>query len=172
MRSTDSNNQFRLTIELTPSTVWFSSLYNLMPKDKWEELKRRVYEEEGRKCYICGSTEPPFELHEFWEYDDKKHVQKLVGVHHLCRLCHMVKHIGFWCHTEDGRAKLKQIGLSRKDLIKHFCKVNQCSEKEFLQHEENALKTWRERSKHRWKQDFGKYKNYIDWKKVKDRRRK
>ncbi|MBO3809708.1 MAG: hypothetical protein FGF50_08970 [Candidatus Brockarchaeota archaeon] len=161
----------KLTIELVPSTVWFSSLYNLMPEDKWRELKKQIYEEEG-ECYICGSTESPFELHEFWEYDDKNHVQKLIGVHHLCRLCHMIKHIGFWCHTEDGRTKLKQIGLSREDLIKHFCKVNQCSEKDFLQHEDNAFKIWRERSKHQWRQNFSKYKNYIDKEKVKDRGRK
>lgn len=172
MRSSDSNKQFKLTIELVPSTVWFSSLYNLMPEDKWRELKKQIYEKEGIECYICGSTNPPFELHEFWEYDDKNHVQKLVGVHHLCRLCHMIKHIGFWCHTNEGIAKLKKAGLSKKDLMKHFCKVNQCSEKDFLQHEDTAFKVWRERSQHQWKQNFGKYKNYIDKEKVRDRGRK
>jgi hypothetical protein len=144
----------------------------MMSEDKWRELKRKVYEEERRKCYVCGSTEPPFELHEFWEYNDKNHVQKLVEVHHLCRLCHMVKHIGFWCHTEDGKAKLKEIGLSREDLVNHFCKVNQCSEKDFLQHEDNAFEIWRKRSRYQWKQEFSKYKTYIDKVKIKTNGRK
>lgn len=153
--------KFKLEIELVPSTVWFSSLYRLMPRDKWYALKRKVYAEEGHKCYICGSTKKPFELHEFWEYDDEKHIQKLVGVHHLCRLCHKVKHIGFWCHTPDGNAKLKQEGLTCEDIIKHFCKVNNCSRKDFFRHEKKAFEIWRERSKYEWKQDFGEYKGYM-----------
>lgn len=120
-----------------------------------------VYTEEGRKCYICGSEQGRFSLHEFWEYDDDKHIQKLCGLHHLCNLCHKIKHIGFWCHTVDGRTKLKQEDLDRKDLIEHFCKVNNCAKEEFLKHEDKAFEVWRERSKHRWKQDFGKYKELV-----------
>ena len=83
-KNTQKSKEFILTIDLVPRTVWFSSLYRLMPKEKWKTLKRKIYEKEGRKCYICGSTRPPFELHEFWEYDDENHIQRLVGTHHLC----------------------------------------------------------------------------------------
>ena len=151
----------RLEIELVPSTVWFSSLYRLLPKNEWYRLKDNVYAEEGRKCYICGSGQGRFSLHEFWEYDDDKHIQKLSGLHHLCNLCHKIKHIGFWCHTADGKLKLKQEGLDREDLIKHFCRVNNCTKEEFLKHEDKAFEVWRERSEYQWKQDFGKYKEFI-----------
>ncbi|MGB9760043.1 MAG: HNH endonuclease [Thermoproteota archaeon] len=152
--------KLKLTIELVPSTVWFSSLYRLTTKEKWEALKNQVYQEEGRKCYICGSERGPFELHEFWEYDEKEH-QKLVGVHNLCKLCHMVKHIGYWCYTHEGEEKMKKLGITRKTLMEHFCKVNGCAERDFEKHEEEAFETWRKRSKYEWKQDFGKYKEIL-----------
>jgi hypothetical protein len=58
--------------------------------------------------------------------------------------------------------RLKELGLSRKDLVKHFCKVNDCSEKEFLQHEDEAFKVWEKRSNYEWKQDFGTYTKYVE----------
>jgi len=114
----------KLTIELVPKTVWFSSLYRILKErgrlEKWREIKRMLYEKEGRRCYICGSEKGPFEAHEFWEYDDENHIQRLVAVHDLCSLCHKIKHIGFWCYTEDGRKKLKEMGLSKEDLVEHL----------------------------------------------------
>jgi len=156
--------KFKLTIELVPATIWFSSLYRLMSEKSWRKLKEEVYKKEGRKCWICGSTKGPFELHEFWEYDDKKHVQKLIGIHHLCRLCHMIKHFGLWEHTSKGKEKLRKMGLSREDLVRHFCKVNDCSKEDFLRHEKEAFELWRKRSLFDWKQDFGKYEKYITMK--------
>jgi len=128
----------------------------------WNRIKREIYAKEGCKCYICGTTEGRFSAHEFWEYDDEAHVQRLVAVHHLCNLCHKIKHIGFWCHTVEGRTKLRQEGLDREDLIKHFCSLNNCAREEFLKHEEEAFDVWRERSEHQWKQDFGKYGRLIN----------
>ena len=150
-----------LEIELVPSTVWRSSLYRLMSNNEWRSLKEEVYDKEGRKCYTCGSKEQPFSLHEFWEYNDDKHIQKLSAVHHLCNLCHKIKHIGFWCHTADGRMKLKQEGLNCDNLIEHFCIVNNCTIQDFLAHEYKAFDMWKERSKYQWKQDFGKYEAFI-----------
>jgi len=100
-------------------------------------------------------------LHEFWAYDDEKHTQTLSAIHHLCNLCHKIKHIGFWCHTADGRMKLKQAGLDRDDLIRHFCRVNNCTKQDFQEYEDNAFDVWRERSKHQWEQDFGNYREFI-----------
>ena len=153
--------KLKLTIELVPETLWHKSLYRLLPPDEWRKLKEEVFAREGYRCYICGSTSPPLELHEFWSYDDRRHIQKLVGVHHLCRLCHMVKHIGFHCHTRDGREKLKRLGLSHKSLIRHFCAVNGCSEEEFYKHKREAFRVWGIRSQHAWKQDWGEYNKYL-----------
>ena len=154
--------KFKLEIELVPSSVWYSSLYQLLPRNVWYRIKQRLYAEEGRECYICGSREGRFSAHEFWQYDDGALIQRLVAVHHLCNLCHKIKHIGFWCHTADGRAKLKEEGLDRQDLIKHFSKLNNCTQKEFLEHEDKAFDIWSERSKHQWKQDFGEFARYVN----------
>ena len=153
--------KFKLTIELVPSTVWFSSIYQIYKRNnqlnKWRKIKKELFEKEGRKCWICGAENTRLETHEFWEYDDKNHIQKLVAIHHLCSMCHKIKHIGFWCYTEDGRRQLKKEGLSREDLINHFCRVNNCSREDFEKQEMEAFKIWKERSKYGWKQDFGEY---------------
>ena len=150
----------KLTVELVPSTAWFLSLYRLLPKSVWYRLKSEVFAKEGRKCYVCNS-ERGLSLHEFWTYDDVKHIQKLSEFHHLCNLCHKIKHIGFWCHTTDGQEKLAQEGLRCEDLIEHFCKVNGCTRKEFDDHEKAAFEVWEKRSLHLWKQDFGEYGQFV-----------
>lgn len=156
-----TKKKFKLTIELIPSTVWFSSLYQFYKRNKrgnkWRRIKNKLYDLEGRRCFLCGKEGSRLEAHEFWEYDDKNHIQKLVAIHHLCSMCHKIKHIGFWCHTEDGRKKLAKYSLTREDLIVHFCEVNNCSKEEFEKHEEEAFEVWRERSKHEWSQDFRDY---------------
>jgi hypothetical protein len=140
-------SEFKLTIELVPSTIWFSSVNHILEKNnqlgKWREIKKELFEREGKKCWICNREGGRLEAHEFWEYDDENHIQKLVAIHHLCSTCHKIKHIGFWDSTED--------------LVNHFCKVNSCSRKEFEKHEEESFKIWRERSLHHWIQDFGDY---------------
>jgi len=144
-----------------PATTWFSSIYQIYKKNnklsEWIKIKEELFEKEGKRCWICGKEESHLEAHEFWEYDEKNHVQKLKAIHHLCQMCHKIKHIGFWCHTKDGQEKLKKEGLTREDLINHFCKVNNCSREEFEKHEKEAFRIWSERSKYKWKQDFGKY---------------
>ena len=154
--------KFKLEIELVPSSVWFSSLYQLLPRSMWYRIKQRLYAEEGRECHICGSKEGRLSAHEFWKYDDKEHIQRLVAIHHLCNLCHKIKHIGFWCYTAKGKANLKREGLNREDLMKHFCTVNDCTREDFLEHEEKAFDVWAERSKHQWKQDFGEFAKYLE----------
>jgi len=155
------NRRFKLEIELIPHTAWRLSLYNILPRSVWNEMKRQLYAEEGRKCYLCNSEKGALQAHEFWEYDDERNIQKLVAMHHLCNLCHKIKHIGFWCHTADGRAKLREEKLNRERLIQHFCEINNCTRKDFLEHEKQAFDLWKKRSKHRWKQDFGKFTKYI-----------
>lgn len=84
----------KLSIELVPSTVWDSSVYKLMSREVWDSIRNDFIKENGRKCQVCGETSGTMNLHEIWNYDDKKHVQKLEGFILLCRMCHHVKHIG------------------------------------------------------------------------------
>ena len=124
-------------------------------------MKQELYEKEGHKCWICGKKGSRLEAHEFWEYDNKNHVQKLAAIHHLCDMCHKIKHIGFWFYTEPGKEKLEKSELTTGDIINHFCEVNKCLEEDFEKHKEEALNLWRERSKHKWEQDFGEYEADI-----------
>ena len=123
--------------------------------EKWHQLKENLYQREGNKCWVCGKENTYLEAHESFEYDDKSRIQKLVGIHHLCRLCHKIKHIGFWCYTPEGWSKLIKERLTKLDLIKHFCSTNNCSQENYEFHKNAAFKRWEERSKHQWKQDLG-----------------
>ena len=145
----------KLKVELVPSTVWFSSLRNLLPRKIWDDIRNEIIKENGRKCQICGEIEGKMNLHEIWKYDDDRHIQKLEGFILLCGLCHHVKHIGL------AGILTKQGKLDYDKVIEHFCKVNNCSEKDFKKHVDRAFEIWRERSKHKWKQDFGKYEEFI-----------
>lgn len=145
----------KLSIELVPSTVWESSVYKLMSREVWDSIRNDFIKENGRKCQVCGETSGTMNLHEIWNYDDKKHVQKLEGFILLCRMCHHVKHIGL------AGILANQGKLGYDKVIEHFCKVNDCTKKEFEKHKAKAFEIWRERSEYEWNQDFGKYKESI-----------
>jgi len=145
----------RLIAELVPSTVWYSSLYRLLPREVWNGLREKIITENGRKCQVCGETEGKMNLHEIWSYDDAEFVQKLDGFILLCEMCHHIKHIGL------AGILAKEGKLDYDKVRKHFCTVNGCSEEEFETHLKNAFMVWSNRSKHQWKQDFGDYEALI-----------
>jgi hypothetical protein len=149
------NKDLKLTIELVPSTVWESSLYKLMPREVWNSIRDDFIKENGRKCQVCCEIEGKMNLHEVWKYDDVKHIQKLEGFILLCEMCHHVKHIGLaGILANQGR-------LDYDKVIAHFCNVNNCTKKEFENHRTEAFEIWGKRSEQNWKQDFGKYEEFI-----------
>jgi hypothetical protein len=158
-----TTENLKLTIELVPSTVWYASLNKYYKQtgqlQKWQQIKEALFAKEGRKCWICGKETYRLEAHESWGYDDASHVQRLDAIHHLCRPCHRIKHIGLWLHTQDGERMLRKEGLTGQDVVRHFCDVNKCSEREFHKHEDEAFSVWSKRSQHEWKQDFGIYEH-------------
>ncbi|MCW4018321.1 MAG: HNH endonuclease [Candidatus Bathyarchaeota archaeon] len=145
----------KLEIELVPSTVWYSSLYQLLPKEVWNKIRNSIILERGRKCQVCGETMGVMNLHEIWSYDDMNHIQKLEGFVLLCRMCHNVKHIGL-----SGMRAMKG-ELNFEDVSRHFCKVNGCSKAVFEKHKATAFEIWRLRSQHQWMQNFGEYAQYL-----------
>jgi len=145
----------KLEIELVPSTVWFSSLYRLLPREIWDGIRDEIIQEHGRKCQICGEKQGVMNLHEIWKYDDEKHFQKLEGFILLCRMCHHIKHIGLaGILADEGK-------LDYDEVIKHYSKVNGCTEKDFEENRTKAFNTWSRRSQHQWEQNFGKYEKSI-----------
>jgi hypothetical protein len=141
---------YRLTIELVPSTSWYSNLRNMAKPGVWDVIRRKAYADSGYRCSVCGYEGKLF-CHELWLYDDGEHVQKLGGFVALCELCHMVKHIGYagiFFENYSG-------------LIEHFKRVNNCSYGDFVLARAIAFDVWEERSRFNWVQDLGEYSDKV-----------
>ncbi len=152
-------HKMKLDIELVPKTSWYNNLRKYIDRKNWDKIRKETYSKYGSKCGICGA-EGRLNSHEIWEYDDKKHIQKLKGFIALCNDCHMIKHIGF-----AGIQALKGL-LDIDKLIEHFMKINKCDKKEFKRYKKEAFKQWKERSKYKWHVDLGEYKNIVKRKEI------
>lgn len=151
--------KFKLTIELVPKTCWFSNVRAVVSKNQWKNIASQVYSKAYHLCEICGGIGPkhPVECHEIWHYDDKKLIQKLVGMIALCPDCHMVKHIG-----------LAQIQNKGERAIRHLMKVNKINRSTAEQYVIDAFQMWGQRSSKQWKLDINHLKDYkIDIKQIK-----
>jgi len=147
-------NALRLSVELVPSTAWYSNLRNRLPKKDWDKIRHRTYAEYEYRCSIC-SVASKLNCHEIWEYDDTLHIQRLAGFVALCDWCHHVKHLGF-------AAILAARGqLDYEKLIEHFLRVNDCDRNTFEEHSKNAFEVWERRSRHEWRTDLGKYTDMV-----------
>jgi hypothetical protein len=152
--------ELRLKIELVPSTSWYNNLRWYITKKDWDKIRKATYATYGYKCGICGA-EGRLNCHEIWEYDDKKHIQKLKGFIALCDMCHHVKHIGLaGIMALEGK-------LDYKKVIEHFMSVNNCDRRTFEKHKKRVFEEWRERSKHKWYVDLGEYKSIIQHEAIK-----
>lgn len=149
------SNELKLKIELVPSTSWYNNLRKCLNRQDWDKIRKKAYANANYKCEICGEKEQ-LHCHEKWNYDDEKLIQELEGFEAICVNCHMIKHAGFSMHTEEGRRK-----FNRDKLIAHFCKVNNCDRDDFMKHENEAFKIWRERTQYQWKVDLGEYKKMV-----------
>jgi hypothetical protein len=144
----------KLEIELVPETAWKINFRTRISREGWDKIRKQAYSEADNKCGICRK-EGKLNCHEIWEYDDKKHIQRLKGFIALCDDCHMIKHIGFASiQASEGK-------LDMKKLIEHFLKVNGENKDVFEEHKSNAFSIWEERSKHKWRVDFGKWAELI-----------
>jgi predicted HNH restriction endonuclease len=144
----------RLDIELLPESSWNKNVRNMMGRDEWDKLRKKVYKLYKNKCGICGFkslrlVEPmtrrgKLHCHEIWEFDDEKHTQTLTGFIALCELCHAIKHIGF------AKIRADRGELSWDKLVGHYCKVNKCSRKDFKKDHKKAIELFKKRSRYDW----------------------
>ncbi len=134
-----------LTVELVPSTCWFSNLRSELNSKDWDIVRKRTYKQANYVCEVCGGRGPkwPVECHEIWQYDDENHIQKLVGLIGLCPSCHEVKHIGL-AGIRGRRANAKQ----------HLAKVNGWTEEQVEKYIKWAFKIWKDRSQYEWALDL------------------
>lgn len=137
--------QTRLTVELVPSTCWYTNVRSNVPKATWDRLRRQVAAEAGQRCEICGGRGRrwPVECHEVWHYDDEAKVQRLERLIALCPACHEVKHAGL----ASKRGRLPAV-------IQRLAAVNGWSEDDAALYLEAVFETWAQRSRHQWTLDI------------------
>ena len=162
--------ELRLTIERIPETAANSNLQQKAKKPEWDKIRNAAYAESDYRCGICGDDEARLECHEIFEYDDQKHIQKLIGFIALCPSCHRVKHTGWPILPKRDPRKLYDEGMSpdeisqlhREDIVRHPLKVNGCSREVWERHKKAARNKWRKRSKVDWTTDFGEWSHLVE----------
>ena len=142
----------RLTIELVPSSCWFSNVRSHVPSSVWEVLKKQTAKLTRYRCEICAGRGRrwPVECHEVWLYDDKTHTQTLVRLIALCPMCHKVKHIG-----------LASVNGEFDEVRAHLMKVNQWPQQATADaYIARAFHIFEERSQHEWALDISYLKRF------------
>ena len=139
----------RLSVELIPSTMGGINLRSLLTPEQWDTLRRKVYAKADYKCEACDASNIEVHCHEVWDYDDKKHLQKLIGLRCLCWECHRTTHL-----SDPG------IGGDLKTL-KHLVRVNGITLFKANRIVRRAYKQVMERSKHEWKLDTSWLGSYL-----------
>ena len=171
MENLKCNNSFSgspeplLTVELVPSTSWFTNVRSLLPEGEWDLVRRAVYRRARYRCEVCGGQGEahPVECHEVWAYDDERHIQRLEGLVALCPACHRVKHLG-----------LASVNGRYDEALQHLASVNGWTLAEAERYAGAAFAQWEERSRHPWKVDLGAlespaYSRWITQQQPKDR---
>lgn len=145
MRDLQQGEKRFLTVELVPSTCWFSNVRSEISKEEWDRLRTETYKNAGYRCEICGAKGRrwPVEAHEIWHYDDASHTQTLLRLQALCPDCHQVKHIGL----SEARGR-------RDEALRHLAKVNGWSIDDAEMYVEVQFEVWARRSQHRWRLDI------------------
>ena len=130
---------------MIPSTSFYRNLRSILPKERWDRIRKKVYQKARYACEVCGGkgSKWPIECHEIWEYNESKHIQKLAGLIALCPNCHSVQHMGLT--TLNGRAD---------EAEAHLKKVNGWTDKQVRKHVDEAWKIWKDRSSHEWELDI------------------
>ena len=152
----------KLRIELVPKKLWEQNLRlkDGLGKYRWDKLRREIIEKNGPRCTVCGSTDRKLHGHEVWDYREKKTVGTavLLRVEIVCIDCHDIHH---WGRT----TKLFQAGVISGEryghLRKHFRSVNRCTQEVFDRHFLRNARVWMQRSKKRWKVDWGDFATVV-----------
>jgi hypothetical protein len=144
VKSNARKGQPKLTIELVPSTSWFTNLRSLLTQRQWDIVRRRCYRDAHYICEICHGRGPkwPVECHEVWSYDDATQTQILMRTIALCPKCHEVKHIGL----AQARGHLTV-------ALKHLMKVNRWTLTQAEAHRQEAFAEWEGRCEYDWQLD-------------------
>ena len=131
----------KLKIELLPKGAWGNDFSRTLNKKDWDTLRSACYVRANHKCAICGFVTDELDAHEVWDFNIEAKTQTLVDIIALCCRCHGVKHI----------RNSERLGYG-ENAKRHFMKVNNCSQLEFVSHLTKAQIDFAEMNKvYRWK---------------------
>ena len=141
----------RLSIELVPSTCWYSNVRSNVTPARWKALKSTTARAARHRCEICGGCGDrwPVECHEIWHYDDVRHIQRLEGLIALCPNCHRAKHIG-----------KAEIDGFFEEVLDHICIVNDWTFDKASDYIDECFEQWARRSKSKWTLDISWLERY------------
>jgi len=143
------SSRLRLSVELIPVTTAGVNLRSELTPEQWNILRHRVYGRANYCCEACGEGNVEVHCHEVWEYDDEKHIQRLVGLRCLCWECHAATHL---THSDiDGD----------REILKRLARVNGITIFEANGVLMKAYWRWLERSEHDWKLDTSWLDSYL-----------
>ena len=121
----------KLTIELVPSTAWYSNVRSNVSKEEWDKIRKKSYSKANHKCEICGD------------------VGTNQGVKHNVE-CHKTKHAG-----------LASIKGETPIVINQLMKVNEITETEAIAYMQEAFRIHANRSQFQWKLDISYLDEYT-----------
>jgi hypothetical protein len=75
------NEDFKLTIELVPSSLWWMNPRKSMKRTQWDTLRKQIYQQYNNTCGICGAPGVRLSCHERWVYSfvDAIGMQKFIA---------------------------------------------------------------------------------------------
>lgn len=134
----------RLSVELVPTSCWYSNVRSNVSAPTWARISREVSMAAGRRCSICArvGVVHALECHEVWGYNDTARKQRLMELVALCPECHAVKHIGRSLSMGRGR-----------EALAWLAQVNEITPAAALEHVRVAFDVHRARSLHTWTLD-------------------
>jgi len=156
------SRRFKLRIELVPKPLYGRNLRSEtegIGVSRWRRLRLQAVEACGGKCVVCGSTDK-LHGHEVWQYEEKKTVgiATLLRVDVVCRTCHNIEH---WGNT----SLMIRAGLNKDEthllFRRHFRRINHCRQADFDRHVLSSFAKWKQRSKKRWKLDWGPFATMV-----------
>lgn len=119
MELTQKQKEFLITPKALPSSSHYANLRQVLPRTKWDKLRKLTYERANHKCELCNSKPPRLEAHELWRFDFDNHVQYLERLVALCSKCHSMQHALLLRLQHDQGIKNAQIVVNHYNKLKN-----------------------------------------------------